>query len=113
MKGKERENSTFVYLSVVKERGQREQGAERAGRGSGGGAGGVGGWFCPMALDLKNKKRNRVIATKRGCAINITPAAKCSAKEVLKGVGTQMQPGRYGGIFMGKNAAGFVCYFRV
>ena len=41
MKGKERENSTFVYLSVLKEREQREQGAEKVGRGSGGG--GVGG----------------------------------------------------------------------
>lgn len=52
MKAKERENSTFVYLSVLKERGAE---------GTGGGV--LGGGGCPMALDLfvsggKNKKRN-------------------------------------------------------
>ncbi len=43
--------------------------------------------------------------TKRDCAINITQAAECRAKEALKGVGTQTERGRHGSIFMGKNAA--------
>lgn len=61
MKGKERGNSTFVYLSVLTERGAE---------GTEGGEGGEGRAevvvaaalevLCPMALDLlkKNKRRN-------------------------------------------------------
>lgn len=110
MKGKERENSAFVYLSVLKERGAE---------GTGGGEKGWGGaaaaaaevaasvvFFCPMALDLfvSGGKRNKKGETEseRGRAINITQAAERRAKEALKGVGTQTERGRHGGIFMGE-----------
>lgn len=59
MKGKETENSTFVYLSVLKERG-----TEGTVGGEGRGVEVVAlGVFCPMALGLfisggKNKRRN-------------------------------------------------------
>lgn len=104
MKGKERENSTFVYLSVLKERG-----AEGTGGGEGGEAEVVASVaFCPMALDLfvSGGKIKGETETKRDCAINITQAAECRSKEALKGVGTQTERGRHGGIFMGKNATG-------
>lgn len=50
MKGKERENSMSVYLSVLKERGQ---GLEKVGKADGGsGVGGGGDAFCLAAQDL-------------------------------------------------------------
>ena len=59
-----------------------------------------------MALDLfvSGGKRNRKGETEseRGRAINITQAAERRAKEALKGVGTQTERGRHGGIFMGE-----------
>lgn len=52
MKGKERENSTFVYLSALKESRQREQGAGRLlqGRGADGGNGAKGVLPCGIGL---------------------------------------------------------------
>lgn len=59
-----------------------------------------------MALDLfvSGGKRNKKGETEseRGRAINITQAAERRAKEALKGVGTQTERGRHGGIFMGE-----------
>lgn len=48
MKGKETENSTFVYLSVLKERGTE---GTVGGEGGGGGGGGVGG-VLPHGIGL-------------------------------------------------------------
>ena len=73
------------------------------------------GVFCPMALDLfvSGGGIKGETETKRDCAINITQAAECRAKEALKEVGTQPEPGRHGGSFMGENAAGLCAAFRV
>lgn len=79
------------------------------GRGGGGVGGGVGGVFAPWhwtCLFQEGNKKGET-ETKRDRAINITQAAECRAKEALKGVGTQTERGRNGGIFMEKETLRF------
>lgn len=83
---RQRKREQCVCLSVSAEgaRGRGNRGRRRWGRG-----GGVGGCSAPWHWTCLFQTKQ----TKRYCAINITQAAECRAKEALKGVGTQTWQG--------------------
>ncbi len=89
MKGKERENSTFVYpVSAEGAWGRGNRGRRMWGEVV------ALGVFCPIGLVcFRGKRIKGETETERDRAINIAQAAECRAKEALKGVGTQTSEG--------------------